>query len=297
MLTLNKWTGALAGFAACASIAAPLTAQSFFTPPHSDHPTSSYSSSVATVTDYGPALREGGGAVAAVRTRAKATDAPVSVRPFSAIAFRLKTGSEGIGLELVTPLSRRVNLRGGASLFSTAFNPTISNVDVLGKVHIAASSVSLDFHPFAGKFRISPGVSLFNDVNAYATGTIAPGSTVTFGTTDYTSSPTDPLNGWTRINLGKKIGPRLTIGSGNMIPHERGKHFSVPFEIGAHYVGAPSVTMGVTGSACNEQMECGPVSMGDTIQNDLQTEIAKVRATLSRFSIVPIVSMGISYKF
>ena len=224
-------------------------------------------------------------------------DRLVSTRAFSALAVRLGVSSGGIGAELATPLSRRVNLRAGTSILSTGFNPTISGVDVLTHVHMASAFGTLDIHPFRGAFRVSTGITFFNDVNAVMTGTLAPGSSFSLGDTNYVSSPGDPLNGWAQVNLGKKIAPRLTIGWGNLIPHHPGQHFSMPIEIGAHYVGAPTVLMSVNGSACDSQNQCGPVSMGETFQADLQTEVAKFKKTISPFAIVPIISTGLSYKF
>ena len=233
-------------------------------------------------------------AAAAIRPE---QDRLVSTRAFSALAIRAGIGSGGIGAEFATPLSRRINLRAGTSILSTGLNPTISDVDVLAHIHMASAFGTVDLHPFGGAFRISTGVTFFNDVNAVLTGTLSPGSTFSLGNTTYISSPDDPLMGWAQINLGKKIAPRLTIGWGNLIPHHPGQHFSMPIEIGAHYVGAPTVVMGVNGSACDSQNQCGPVSMGDTFQADLQAQVATLRKTISPFAIVPIISTGFSYKF
>ena len=224
-------------------------------------------------------------------------DRLVSTRAFSALAIRAGIGSGGIGGELATPLNRRINLRAGMSLLSSGLNPTISDVDVLAHIHMASAFGTVDLHPFGGAFRISTGATFFNDVSALFTGTLSPGRNFSLGSTTYLSSPQDPLMGWAQVNLGKKIAPRVTIGWGNLIPHHPGQHFSVPIEIGAHYVGAPTVIMGVNGSACDSQNQCGPVSMGETFQADLQTEIATFKKTISPFAIVPIISTGLSYKF
>ena len=224
-------------------------------------------------------------------------DRLVSTHAFSALAIRAGVGSGGIGAELATPLNRRINLRAGMSLLSAGLNPNISDVDVLAHIHMASAFGTVDLHPFGGAFRISTGATFFNDVSALFTGTLNPGNSFTIGNTNYVSSPQDPLMGWAQLNLGKKIAPRVTIGWGNLIPHHPGQHFSMPIEIGAHYVGAPTVIMGVTGSACDSQNQCGPVSMGQTFQSDLQTEVATFRKTISPIAIVPIISTGFSYKF
>ena len=227
----------------------------------------------------------------------KAHAEEVHTRPFSTLALRPKAGTEGLGLDLITPLSRRVNLRGGFSLFNGGVNPTISDIDVKGHVHLAAASMELDLHPFGNGFRISPGVTLFNDSHVTGSGVIPVSTAVSFNGVDYNGSPSDPMRGSSTIVLGNKIGPRLTMGWGNFIPHREGSHFAMPFEIGAQYVGAPTIFLSMNGSACDAQGNCGALALDADAQKNIQMEAVKLNADYKGLAFVPILSMGVSYKF
>ena len=48
----------------------------------------------------------------------------------------------------------------------------------------------------------------------------------------------------------------MTTGWGNMIPR-RGGHWSVPFEIGAAFTGAPSLNVLLSGVGCTNQADQG----------------------------------------
>lgn len=290
--TLRIGQAALALALSLSAVAA--SAQALLSHPANSSPAFSTSAPPATTLSC---VVDGNLAAALVRPAVRPGSEYVSTRPFSALAIRTKIGTEGIGLDLATPLNRHLNLRGGASFYSGGLNPSINNIDIVAHLHLASSAISLDYHPFGGSFRISPGVSLSNNNTLEASAVVPPGMAVTFGNIDYTSSPDDPLYGNSTFKLGNKLGPRLTLGWGNMIPHKRGQHFSMPFEIGAQYIGPPTVQLNVLGSACDKDNQCGPVSMGDQLQKDIHDEVHKLEQTADALKIVPIVSIGLSFKF
>jgi len=67
------------------------------------------------------------------------------------------------------------------------------------------------------------------------------GKTFTLDGTTYTSSATDPVTGTGAVTMNKTA-PKLTVGWGNLVPRS-GRHFSVPVEIGAAYIGDPKVAV------------------------------------------------------
>ena len=73
-----------------------------------------------------------------------------------------------------------------------------------------------------------------------------------------------------------------------MIPR-RGGHWSFPFEVGAAFVGAPSINMALTsGLACDAQgQNCVSVATDPTVQANLQAQIQKYKTDLSPFQYYP----------
>jgi hypothetical protein len=90
----------------------------------------------------------------------------------------------------------------------------------------------------------------------------------------------------------------MTTGWGNMISR-RGGHWSFPFELGAAFIGVPSVNVALTsGLACNAQgQNCVNVATDPNVQANLQAQIAKYKSDLNPFKYYPIVSFGVGYNF
>ena len=90
----------------------------------------------------------------------------------------------------------------------------------------------------------------------------------------------------------------MTTGWGNMIPR-RGGHWSFPFEIGAAFVGAPTINMALTsGQACDAQgLNCVNVATDPNVQANLQAQIQKYQSDVTRSSIYPIINFGVAYSF
>lgn len=219
----------------------------------------------------------------------------VSTRPLSALAVAVKVGLEGVGFDVATPLSRRLNLRGGASFFSYTHQLTEDGIQINPDIQFRKAAAYLDIYPFAGSFRISPGYVFYNGNHATANAMVPGGQTFTLNDNTYTSSTVDPVRGSAEVTFGRKQAPSLTVGWGNMIPRHGG-HFSVPFEIGMEYIGAPKFTYNLTGTACY-QLVCAPVQSDPQTQADLKAEQNDLNNDLYNLRFYPIVSIGLSYKF
>ena len=222
------------------------------------------------------------------------------VRPFSAVAVAIKVGVGGIGFDVATPLARKLNLRGGGEFFSYSPSLTEDGIDVNGSVNFKTVDMHVDFFPFGGSFRLSPGLTLYNGNHLNALATIPGNQTFSLGDGDYYSSPTDPVHGTFDVAFGNKVAPSFTLGFGNMIPRS-GKHFSVPFEIGFEYIGAPTITLSLTGTACQQgqpaAVGCQSISTDATTQANIRQEQLDLNSDLSPARFYPIASIGLSYKF
>ena len=259
------------------------------------NPAGTFSSSV-------PALFPAPAQASRVRTQPAA--APEGAGPFSGLAVGVKVGLAGIGFDVATPLVRqRLNLRGGASFFSyTPSTITTDNLNINGNLKFRNSAVMVDFFPFHGRFRISGGATVYNNTGLTATLSVPTGQSFSVGGTDYYSEPynavTNPAGAITGTGVftfgGNKVAPRVTIGTGNMLP-KKGR-ITFESEIGFQYFSAPVVTYTITGTGCQNYnagvySNCGPIPQANITseQNMLQDDLKDLR-------FFPILSFGLGFK-
>jgi hypothetical protein len=232
-----------------------------------------------------------------VQGAAVASTPRTSAHPLSGLAVQINFGVAGVGVDVATPLVRRhLNLRGGTSFF-TYNNATLTedNINIDGSVKLKNASAMVDWFPFRGSFRISGGVTTYNNTGLTASLAVPAGQNFTLGGTTYYSQPGNPITGNGTLTFGTdKVAPRITIGFGNMLP-ERG-HLRLITEVGIQYLSAPTVVYTIAGGGCTGGVggvytDCGPVPQSSVIseQNNLQNDLKDLR-------YYPIVSLGLSYK-
>ena len=224
----------------------------------------------------------------------KAKETP-QMRPLSKLAIGFKADTLGAGVEAATPLSRNFNLRGGVNLFSFGYFFDIDNVDYNSQMHLRSGQMNLDWFPKHGGFHISPGVLYFKSSLA-AISSVQPGRYFELGDQGFLNSVDDPVNGNATVVFPRKFAPMLTIGFGNLIPRS-GRHLSFPIEFGAAYTGAARINVTLDGTACIINQGCFSFASSPDAQKGLKQEISKLNEDLKRFSVYPIVSMGVAYRF
>ncbi len=229
---------------------------------------------------------------------------------FSRVAMAWKAGSEGIGIDVATPLSNKWNLRAGFSMLTGRYHFTVSGVgdlsnglqplkdgiSVEAEPHFHSVSTSLDWFPRYGNFRISPGLTLYNGNHGSALATVKGGQVLSLGDGDYTSDPRNPILATIKMGFGHKVAPRLTIGWGNMLPRE-GAHFSFPFEIGVEYIGQPKINLTLSGNDCDFEGDCGPIANDPSTLQNLRQEQSDLNDNVSFLRLYPIISSGVAYRF
>ncbi|WP_089406532.1 hypothetical protein [Granulicella rosea] len=224
-----------------------------------------------------------------------------TIRPFSDLAAEIKFGSGGVGFDLATPLSQHLNLRGGASFFSYNANLVEDGLHIDGNLNFTNAALSLDYYPFHNGFRISPGITLYNDTSLNANLTVPGNQNYSLGNEDAISDPLDPIRGTATFHFGHKVSPRLTAGWGNMIPRKGDQRWSVPFEVGVQFASTPKVRLNITGSGCqydtdptdgSVSFDCGPVD-----QSDVQQEQQELQSDINGLRFFPVISIGLSYRF
>jgi hypothetical protein len=224
---------------------------------------------------------------------------PKPIRPFSTAAIAVNFGSGGIGVDLATPLAQHFNLRVGGSFFSYSASFNSDGIVIDGDLKFRSGRASLDYYPFRGGFRISPGVTFYNGNNLNATTLVPGGQPFSLGDANYYSSTTDPVHGTASFYLGKHVAPSITVGFGNMIPRS-GRHVSFPFEIGFQYIDAPTITLNLEGTACvylNIPQSCAPVQSDPQTQANLQQQEADINSDIKPLRFYPILSQGVSVRF
>ena len=224
-----------------------------------------------------------------------------SISPVSRLAFGAGISPMGINLQAAVNATRTMNVRGIGNLLNYSLNHVSANgLDVDGTVSFATAALSIDIYPFRERgFRLSPGMMLLNHNEASANLAVAGGSSFDLNGVTYYASNTNPIAGSGRLGLNnRKPAFTITTGWGNMTSPRSG-HLSFPFEIGAAFVGSPSVEMKLTGGQACDQFgrNCVNVATDPTVQANLQAQIQKYRNNINPLQYFPIVSFGIAYNF
>ncbi len=217
---------------------------------------------------------------------------------FSQIAVGVAVGTQGVGGEVATPLLSNVSLRGGADFLKV--NSTFATGGDSYTAHLALESgyVGLDWAPFHGSFRLTPGVLVYNGSNVGASVNVAPGQSFTLNHTIYYSSATDPLAGTVNANW-PKAGARFTFGWGNMLPKNGRKHFAWTSEFGVAYFGSGAIGYAFTGSECSTAAAstCAKASTDSEFNANVAAEQAKIQKDMAYARFFPILRTGLSWRF
>jgi hypothetical protein len=217
-------------------------------------------------------------------------------KPFSRLGIAIKASSLGAGIEAATPLTSRSNLRAGFNMFSYDRGFNKDGIVYTAQLRFRSTEAHYDWFPFGGSFHLSPGVLVYNGNQITANASVRGGNTFTLNNTTYTSNPTDPITGAGKVDFAK-AGPMFTVGWGNLLPRSH-HHFSVPFEAGFVYTGAPRAALNLGGGACDAGgIYCQAVSSDPTFQANVQSEKNKLDSDMSAFKFYPVISVGFAFNF
>lgn len=245
---------------------------------------------------------------------AQVVQSPVTRRrpfqPFSRIAIGADISPLGVGAEVAVPVNQHLDVRATGNIFS--YNATFStqgfNVDA--DVRLASAGIGVDYYPFHKGFRLSPGILFYNQNRVNASAPVTPGTSFELNNqTFYAATPNSAL-GITALSGTGELGLHptrpaftATTGWGSLIPRN-GRHWAIPFEIGAAFTGSPTVNMNLTGWACYDQAQTLCTNVNDPtnpisveIQGDLQAQLAKWKSDLDPLKVYPIISTGIVFNF
>jgi hypothetical protein len=213
------------------------------------------------------------------------------------IGIGVKVSLLGIGIEAATPLSKRINLRGGFNFLN--YNRDFNNdgIHYDGQLSFRSGEAHLDWYPL-GAFHLSPGVLFYNGNKVTGNASVPSGQTFTLGGTQYESDPTgaNPVTGAGQLTF-PKAAPQILVGFGNMLPRN-GRHFGFNFEVGGEYQGSPTVGLNLQGTACNTATgTCANAATDPGIQSSIQAQEKKINHDLAPFKFFPQISMGFGINF
>jgi hypothetical protein len=154
----------------------------------------------------------------------------------------------------------------------------------------------VDFFPWRGRFRLSGGVTVYNNKGFTGSLDVPSGSSFTLGNDKYYAS--GPLVGTGTFKLGGNAGGRVSFGTGNLLP-KKGR-FTFQSELGIEFVSKPTVALAFTGNACPSAQGANcesPISASSsTFQSDVTAEQSKLQGDVNFLSFYPILSIGIGFK-
>lgn len=199
----------------------------------------------------------------------------LAAAPAAADSFALgaRAGTMGLGAEGVWRATDRFSLRAGYHAFNYSTTFEESDVDYDGELRLRNAAVFVDWHPFAGRFRLSAGgVHSGNELTGNAAGELEVGDNTYEGTLD------------ARIDW-RDVTPYLGLGFGSPFA---GGRWSLNAELGVMFVGKPDVAL--DGSVSNPLFE-------PMFRQDLERERENLREDLSDFRYYPVATVGLSYRF
>lgn len=205
-----------------------------------------------------------------------------------ALAFDLavapRVGTQGIGLDLVTGVNDRLNLRLGGYRYSYEKDLDTDDAVFGGDLQLKSAGLMADIHPFAGHFRITVGGFYNGNRLDVAAKPNAAGNFVFNGNT----YDADDFQGSGQLTF-KKFAPYVGFGGGNAI---RGGNWSFMWDVGALYQNKGTVKL-------NAEI-LNPLvtpAMQAQFQQDVLVEQQSLQDDVNDFKWYPVVSLGIAYRF
>jgi hypothetical protein len=202
----------------------------------------------------------------------------------AAAGATLKLGTLGVGADVTIGLHERLNARVNLNYFN--YGTSISEDEdedgsgggtINPELNLFTVGALLDWHPWAQGFRISAGLYL-NKNKLDLTAEL--NDTVDINDREYALSD---LEGTVDFN---SLAPYVGLGYGNAVGSDGNWHFS--FDIGAMFQGSPQVGLRATASdpALQSQLDA-----------DVAEEQKELEDDLGVFTVYPVVSLGVSYRF
>jgi hypothetical protein len=204
----------------------------------------------------------------------------------------------GIGGDIAVRVIHSANVRFGFSGLGISHDFSQDGVSYGARFRPEAAQLTFDWFFFHG-VHLSPGLLIYNGTKVTGTATAPASTTFTLNSVTYESSSANPLTGALAVTL-RKTAPMVLFGFGNLVPRGS-RRWSITFDLGAAFSGAPRTALSFTGFACKPPSTSGPtclnVATDPTVQANVVGEQASVNDKLKFFKIYPVVQLGFGYSF
>ena len=136
---------------------------------------------------------------------------------------------------------------------------------------------------------------LYNGNQMNAVTRVPVGQSFSLGDLDLTSNPANPVTGTADV-VFKRVAPSLMTGWGNVVP--RTKRWSIPFELGVVFSQAPTGTLNLAGSACDQRgNNCRNVASDAELQAEVRKQEAELNDNIDILKFIPVFSIGVAFSF
>lgn len=194
------------------------------------------------------------------------------------VSIGAKISTLGLGGEVEMKLTDSIGVRGGMNYYTYSYASAEGGIDYDIDFTLSSVPFMLDWHPFKGSFRLSAG-AIFNSNELDFSASVS-GGNIDIGGNALIGVDLD-------LDIGiafSSVAPIVTFGWDTSAGKDRG--FGFLFELGAVFQGSPDATASITGP------DAGLVS-----QAELAAEEEDLQNALEAFTIYPVISMGLSYRF
>lgn len=218
---------------------------------------------------------------------------------FDSVGVGIVGGTLGVGITVTTPINDVLNARGmiaGLSLDhefeGQADNGTAVTFD--GELTLFNVGALLDYHPWAGGFRVSAGL-FYTGNKLEGVGSCSKNCSITIGNAIAgipITSTSYQLNEGDRVHAEvdySGVAPYLGIGWGNAV--DTAGRFSFSFDLGVMYTGEPDVSV-----TCDVSTSAPPGAQGQC-QEAADREAEDVRDEIGDYEFYPVLMLGAAYRF
>lgn len=209
-----------------------------------------------------------------------ATGSMASASETGGFGAGVKVGTLGAGVELTYAISPRFTVSAGINKYSISSTETTADIDYDVDLDFNTVAVLANFHPFAGSFRITGGVMINSNELDMTANPDALGNFNINGT-DYSVAQVGILKAGVDF---KKIAPYAGIGFG----HSAGSGLGFTLDLGVLLQGEPNVDLTSRG---------GTLSGNAAFQAELAAEEANAEDDIKGFTMYPVVSAGVNFRF
>lgn len=208
----------------------------------------------------------------------------IAAAPAAAQSVYAGVGTTGLSLGFGHTYSERLGARAEVSLVPTISRSfTQDATDYSGEARSSRFAALVDWHPLGGGFRLTAGLSGGKSSGDFS-GAPSTGSTITIGNSTVSVGPADRYD--TKIEFPSAM-PYLGLGWG----HTPAKGWGIHADAGL-LIGAPTVT-----GSLSPSLSAKIALTGRDPQAELERELQKVRDTTGKVLGLPLLSVGVSYRW